>query len=175
MERRLISAPSANAPSAALCRLLDELARLLEEIPPPVYRAPFVNAVSGSIGEHVRHCLDHVTALVAATPSTPLSYDTRSRGTRTETEPTIAVQEIAMLRSALEAWPARSIDEPIVVSGVLSPTSSAMTTWSTLARELAFVVSHTIHHLAIIGVLLVVYGHPVPERFGYSPSTPTRH
>ena len=175
MERHLISPPSANAPAASLCRLLDGLARLLEAVPPAIYGAPFVSAVSGSIGEHVRHCLDHVAALVAATPSTPLSYDSRNRGTRVETDPTIALQQIAILRSALEAWPARSIDEPIVVSAVLSPSSCAITTWSTLARELAFVVSHTIHHQAIIGVLLVVHGHTVPERFGHSPSTPTRH
>ena len=175
MERHLISPPPANAPAASLCRLLDGLARLLEEVPPAVYSAPFVSAVSGSIGEHVRHCLDHVAALIAASPSMPLSYDSRNRGTRVETDPGIAIQQIAMLRSALEAWPARSVDEPIVVSAMLSPTSSPMTTWSTLARELAFVVSHTIHHQAIIGVLLVVHGHTVPERFGHSPSTPTRH
>ena len=38
-----------------------------------------------------------------------------------------------------------------------------MTGWSTLARELAFVVSHTIHHQAIIGVLLAIHGHAVPD------------
>ena len=101
MERHLSSALLPKAPTAALCGLLDELARLLEEVPSAVYRAPFVGAVSGSIGEHVRHCLDHVAALVAATPSTPLSYDSRNRGTRVETEPVIAVQQIAMLRPSM--------------------------------------------------------------------------
>jgi hypothetical protein len=40
---------------------------------------------------------------------------------------------------------------------------------------LAFVVSHTIHHQAMIGVLLATRGHTVPHRFGLAPSTPNRH
>jgi hypothetical protein len=36
-------------------------------------------------------------------------------------------------------------------------------------------VSHTIHHQAIIGVLLAMHDVAVPERFGHSPSTPRRH
>lgn len=58
---------------------------------------------------------------------------------------------------------------------MISPSGDSVTGWSTLARELAFVVSHTIHHQAIIGVLLAIHGHAVPERFGHSPATPRRH
>jgi uncharacterized damage-inducible protein DinB len=58
---------------------------------------------------------------------------------------------------------------------MISPAEDAVTGWSTLARELAFVVSHTIHHQAIIGLLLAVHGHTVPDRFGHSPSTPRRN
>ena len=36
-------------------------------------------------------------------------------------------------------------------------------------------VNHTVHHQAIIGVLLGIQGHTVPDRFGHSPSTPRRH
>lgn len=174
-DRHQVSPSRIDPPSAALCHLLDQLSKLLEEVSVGVYRAPFVSAVSGSIGEHVRHCLDHVSALVDATPARPLSYDARNRGTRVETEPMVALQQIAMLRAALTTWPERSIEEPIVVSTALSKAGRPLTTWSTLARELAFVVNHTIHHQAIIGVLLAVQGHAVPERFGHAPSTPTRH
>ena len=175
IRRDLAATAPGDAPTAALSHLLDELSTLLEEIPSSVYCAPFVSSASGSIGEHVRHCLDHVAALFAATPSMPLSYDSRNRGTRVETDPGTALQQIAMLRSALAAWPGRAIDEPLVVSAVLAHSGRPMTTWSTLGRELAFVVNHTIHHQAIIGVLLAVHGHAVPERFGHSPTTPTRH
>jgi uncharacterized damage-inducible protein DinB len=43
---------------------------------------------------------------------------------------------------------------------------------SSVGRELAFVVSHTIHHLAVIAFLLRDLSIEVPSRFGYAPTTP---
>ena len=40
-----------------LCRLLDQLDSLLTGMAQDVYCARFATDVSGSIGEHVRHCL----------------------------------------------------------------------------------------------------------------------
>ena len=163
------------SPASALKRLLDELELLLGGVAPDVYGVRVVAPVSGSIGEHVRHCLDHVSALLAADPCSTLSYDRRHRGTAVETDPAEALRRILQLKSALDAWSTRSLDEPIRVTSLISPSGDAVTGWSTLARELAFVVSHTMHHQAIIGVLLAMDGHAVPERFGHSPSTPRRH
>jgi uncharacterized damage-inducible protein DinB len=162
-------------PSWALWRLLDELDSLLIDVAPDVYCARLPMNVSGTIGEHVRHCLDHVSALLSADQSTMLSYDRRHRGTAVETDPAKALRQILQLKSALDAWAMRSLDEPIRVSSMISTSGDTVTGWSTRARELAFVVSHTIHHQAIIGVLLAMHGHAVSERFGHSPSTPPRH
>jgi uncharacterized damage-inducible protein DinB len=168
--------PRSSAPPPwALWRLLDQLESLLSDVMPEVYCARFAADVSGSIGEHVRHCLDHVSALLAADPSRTLSYDRRQRGTAVETDPVEALQQILQLKHALDAWSTRSLDEPLRVTSMISASDDAVTGWSTLARELAFVVSHTIHHQAMIGILLAVHGHSVPERFGHSPSTPRRH
>jgi len=84
-------------------------------------------------------------------------------------------RQIERLKTALATWSTRSLDEPVRVTSIVSPSGDAVTGWSTLARELAFVVSHTIHHQAIIGLLLALHGRTVPERFGHSPSTPRRH
>ena len=175
MELQPLRARPPVPPFWALWCLLAELEGLLIEAPLELYCARFATGVSGSIGEHVRHCLDHVSALLTADPSTPLSYDRRNRGTAVETDPAEALRQIQHLKGALNMWSTRSLDEPIRVTSMLSSSGDAVTGWSTLARELAFVVSHTIHHHAIIGVLLAVHGHPVPERFGHSPSTPRRH
>ena len=75
MELQPVHGRSSVPPSWALWRLLDELESLLIEVAPEVYRARFVTDVSGSIGEHVRHCLDHVSALLAADLSTTLLAD----------------------------------------------------------------------------------------------------
>ena len=162
-------------PVGSLGRLLDELASLVLGLDPEVYRARGETSVSGTIGEHIRHCLDHVSALLSAHPSGTLSYDHRLRGTAVETDARAALQQILRLQAALERWSARSLDEPIRVTSMISPSGESVTGWSTLARELAFVVSHTIHHQATIAVLLILHGLDVPDRFGHSPSTPRRH
>jgi uncharacterized damage-inducible protein DinB len=175
MQLQPLHARSSVPPTWELWRLLDELDCLLTEVAPDVYCARFATEVSGSIGEHVRHCLDHVSALLAADSSTTLSYDRRQRGTTVETDPAEAVRQILRLKRGIEAWSTRSLDDTIRVTSMISPSGAAVTGWSTLARELAFVMSHTIHHQAIIAVLLAVHGHAVSDRFGHSPSTPRRN
>lgn len=162
-------------PLSALDRLLSELASIVGELPAEVYSSRFAAPHSGSIGEHVRHCLDHVSSLLLAGNSQVLSYDHRQRGTATEVDPREAVREMRRLQDALECWAARSLEEPIRVACLVSAGTEAVVGWSTLARELAFVVSHTIHHQAMIGLLLANCGYAVPNRFGHAPSTPSRH
>ena len=159
-------------PAWTLWKRLDEISELLLEVPPAVYTARIDNHVSGSIGAHVRHCLDHVTALLSADSSTTLSYDRRRRGTPIETDRSAALQQILRLKAALERWSSRSLDEPVRVSSQIDPSGASISGWSTLGRELAFVLSHTIHHQATMAALLALQGVTAPNGFGYAPSTP---
>jgi uncharacterized damage-inducible protein DinB len=43
---------------------------------------------------------------------------------------------------------------------------------TTRRRELAFVISHTVHHQALIAVLVALAGGEIPEAFGLAPTTP---
>jgi len=61
----------------------------------------------------------------------------------------------------------RTAKQPAMVSSCLPPTEVE----TTAGRELAFVLSHTIHHNALIDVMARTLGVPVPDRFGYAPST----
>jgi uncharacterized damage-inducible protein DinB len=159
-------------PSAALRDLLDELMTVLLALPVEVYTGE-PSAASGSIGGHVRHVLDHVAALVAASPRLEMSYDHRTRGTAIEHDPAAAVREILRLQAGLVRWASMLLDEPVAVTSLLSTRGDAVTGWSTRGRELAFVVSHTIHHQAMIGMLMDLQGAETGDaRFGYSPSTP---
>lgn len=166
--------PISRPPVMALRERLNELRRLVMTLPTAAYRARTANA-SGAIGEHVRHVLDHLSALVGASPTAVLSYDNRTRGTSVESDPSAAVSEMMRLDLALERWTDRSLDEPIAVAAVLDADGQSVTGWSTFARELAFVMNHTIHHQAIIALLLEFQGHQaLGDRFGYAPSTPRR-
>ncbi len=53
----------------------------------------------------------------------------------------------------------------------MGATAPSIAVPTSLGRELAFVMSHTIHHNALIGVIAKLLGIDVPERFGYAPST----
>ena len=160
-------------PGTAVRRQLDALAAIAMSIDAVTYAARPIGHVSGSIGEHIRHCLDHIGALVAATPSQPLSYDRRERGTAIERDAGEALRAIMRLKSAVDRWAERDVDEPICVVSMLTAAGELVTGWSTLGRELAFVNSHTIHHEAMIAVLLSLAGHDVPDRLGLAPATPT--
>jgi uncharacterized damage-inducible protein DinB len=166
-------AASDAAPFEALRRLLTELETVVQGLPPDAYCERPAPAVSGTVGQHVRHCLDHVDAFLSNRPAMFLSYDHRDRGTAVETDPSAAATRIRALRSELQRWAAmRSLDEPVQVVSQLSRDGDVIVSWSTLARELSFVISHTIHHQATIAVLLDMFGRRVPDGFGHAPSTP---
>jgi hypothetical protein len=175
MDVQTAHAKSCLTPVAAFGRMLSEMEMLLIGMDQETYCGRFAPGVSGSIGEHVRHCLDHVSALLTADPAATLSYDHRHRGTAVETEPASAIRHLVECRRVLDTWGGRSLDEPVRVSSLIAASGESVTGWSTLARELAFVMSHTIHHQALIAVLLAIRGHGVPDRFGYAPSTPRPH
>ena len=162
-----------DAPIAALEGALEELAAVVSVLSPDAYSARLFPNASGSIGEHVRHCLDHVSALVTADPSSYLSYDRRERGTTIETDPAQALRSIQLLRIkiAVGRWSTR-LDEPICVVSTVAHGGVMLSGMSTLGRELAFVLNHTIHHQAMIGLLATLHGCDIPDGFGFAPSTP---
>ena len=154
-----------------LVGLLEQLRDLVALMPKGMYVAQPAARVSGSIGEHVRHCLDHVSAFTAALSGEELSYDHRLRGTTLEVDPRTAVDEIERLFVRLERVPPTSLDYPLTLSSLVAAGRPPLTMRTTIARELAFVVQHTIHHCALIAVLVEWQGGRVPHGFGLAPST----
>jgi DinB family protein len=161
-------------PASIIRRQLDDVAALVMTTDTSTYTARPLPEMSGSIGEHVRHCLDHIGALVAASRSQVLSYDRRLRGTAVEADPAEALRQIIRLKAAVDRWSDVRMDDPICVTSLMNTAGEAVTGWSTVGRELAFVNSHTIHHQALIAVLLALTGGAVPDRLGFAPSTPRK-
>ncbi len=172
LDLRAIAEPSTRPPAAALERLLDQLTEVLLTTEGAAYTRRPLGGTSGSIGAHVRHALDHIAALLSADPAVVLSYDHRERGTEVETDRSAALRAILRLRAATARWPSRPLDFSLRVVSRIDEEGGSIGGWSTLARELAFVVSHTIHHQAIIALLLAQQDVVVSDRFGYAPSTP---
>ena len=157
-----------------IAHLLDQLAVVVETLTDGEYRAVRAREISGSVGGHVRHCLDHVCALVTGLPTRHVGYDARARGTAVERQRDIAALEARRLARALAALRDTDVDWDLDVELRTNATDEAVIlVRSTLARELAFVASHTVHHFAIVALLLRDMGIGVPARFGHAPSTPS--
>jgi uncharacterized damage-inducible protein DinB len=156
----------------ALAALLDGLATVVLQTPFDAYVARPVPGVSGSIGAQVRHTLDHVAAFLSSAQSGSVSYDHRDRGTVVERDPAAALRTIFRLKTALLDSGVETLDAPVQVVTQVAADEEAVSVWSSRARELAFVQSHTIHHQAIIALLLVMQGLMPPAGLGYAPSTP---
>jgi uncharacterized damage-inducible protein DinB len=170
-----LRARSSSPPSRALANRLDNIESLVMTLPAGVYTTRVDGRVSGTLGEHVRHCLDHIAALASSQPDTTLSYDRRQRGTAVECDPTAALQEILRLKAAVDGLSTRSLDEPIRVSSLVDASGEAIVATSSLGRELAFVISHTIHHQATMAAVLALQGLEPPAAFGFAPSTLRAH
>lgn len=155
----------------ALSAQLWSLRETVAGLPAMVYSAPQGRS-SGSIGGHVRHCLDHVRALADARAARELTYDSRLRGTRIESDPDTAIEELDRLLAGLEDIAPGSLHEPVRLATLVDHDGPTVCVTTTLGREIAFVLQHTIHHCAIVAVLLERTGIGVGARFGYAPSTP---
>ena len=161
--------PSVGAP---LSRSLRELRTLLSGLTPAQYGARAGDLFAdGTIGGHVRHCLDHARALCDAGRNGIVDYDHRTRGTSIETDPAAAGAEIERLIVLIEGLSTVDPDHPLGVSVMTSREGESVMLRSSLARELAFVLSHTIHHNAIIRGIALSQGRAVPDSFGFAPST----
>lgn len=155
----------------ALLAVLQQLAEVVGSMTDQQYTAKPVGVVPSSVGGHVRHCLDHVDTLLAAAGRGSVDYDRRERGTEVETRRRAALEALRRQERQLSGFAACPMHKPLRLTALLSSSLPAVEVESSLGRELAFVVSHTVHHNSLICVMAKLMGIPVPERFGYAPST----
>jgi uncharacterized damage-inducible protein DinB len=163
-----VEPPAAIAPLVAV---LDQLADLLDAMSDEQYRSKPRDVVSSSAGGHLRHCLDHIDALLSALEGGVIDYDQRQRGTEVETSRSAALAVLRRQQRQLHTVLAGSEDRPLRLSALVHPGLPPMEADTSVGRELIFVLSHTIHHNALIAVIALALGVSVPDRFGYAPST----
>lgn len=162
-------------PEAAAVRplvgLLHQLFDLVEALSDEAYARKPVGVVPSSVGGHVRHNLDHVAALLRGLRSGGVNYDHRDRGTDVERDRLAAMAEILRLEEELTDFPWHTVPHLVKLTALVAPDRPPVKTVTSAERELAFVVSHTVHHNAIIGIMAKLLGTELPADFGYAPST----
>ncbi|HWA57269.1 MAG TPA: DinB family protein [Gemmatimonadales bacterium] len=150
---------------------LEQGVDLLRRIAPELYRSP-ARAGWAPVGSQFRHVLDHYRAFADGWEGGRIDYDARQRNPEVETDPAIATAQALALIAALERIHVEDADRPVMVQMDVGG-GSAHPDWrpSTIGRELQFLVSHTVHHYALIKLLLEDAGIAAGKDFGIAPST----
>lgn len=125
------------------------------------------------VGRHFRHIIEHYLSLLNVNES-KVNYDDRERDLKLETNREFTIQTLQDIVKSLSDFKTRTeeLDTSIMVmsnEGI----GEENTPWSSssIRRELQFLISHTVHHYALIGLILKTIDVPVTEEFGIAPST----
>lgn len=147
---------------------LERLRRLLVRLGPRRYvQAHAIINNNGCIGTHVRHLLDHYHCFFAGLPEGSIDYQARRRGNVLEHDAGAALHEMASI-----PFGSTDLDDGYRRLQVrLEAEASLVWSCSTVARELDYLLSHTVHHMAIIACLCRALEVDVEDEFGVSRST----
>lgn len=148
------------------------LGEVVNAFTPEQYAQAPVQFLSSGVGGHVRHCLNHVDALLNGLTSGTVDYETRARGTGVESckhKALAALQRTA--QKGFEFLQHESAERVLQVVQFLDTQGTRVLVTSTLARELSFVASHTVHHQAMIFVVSKLLQVHLPQNCGLAPST----
>lgn len=149
--------------------LIGELERgreLLFQIDDAVYRSK--KNGGGSIGEHFRHNLNFVEAVLNGLETGSIDYKRRVRDPRVETNRLFAAARSEAAIAKLEITSRGKLMSEVLVS---SEVDALVRHRSMLSREMEFVHSHTVHHHALIAERLAELAIEVKKGFGVAPST----
>jgi hypothetical protein len=128
-------------------------------------------------GSHLRHILEFYECLFAGLGRGRIDYDARKRDETVENNRRAAGERIRLLVRQLETDARLRRDTNLLVRAEAPGAGTEQAAWlpSTISRELQTLSSHTIHHFALISVILRLHGFHVDANFGMSPSTLAFH
>jgi len=125
-----------------------------------------------SAGAQFRHILDHYAALFQGMRDGRVNYDARRRDPAIEHDPAAAAAEAQRWIYALNELDVSDGERRVLVHSD-SGGGPDCADWreSSVGRELQFLTSHTVHHYALIKLLLEWHGVSLEDDFGMAPST----
>ena len=153
------------------CEVLLSGIAVLQTLPLKVYTSVDARCLGGSIGGHVRHCIEFYQCFLAGLDNGLVDYDARARDLHLETDPIFACETLRQTGRLLQR--AAATQDLNRTLNVIENHEGSTTEWSasSVSRELRSLLSHTIHHYALIAILTRLHGLQTPEGFGIAPST----
>ncbi|MDG1121858.1 MAG: hypothetical protein P8J70_04155 [Glaciecola sp.] len=152
--------------------VIDQSIVLLQSLNDYEYQDVCLPLFSVSIGQHMRHIVDHFSSLMRGMDSQHVDYNYRSRQSDTETSLLIAISQLQQIKAWVLCLTEAQLDKPLnVISDINVQSSHPGTVQSSIARELVFCVSHAIHHYALVKIIRQLQGAQVDVNFGVAPAT----
>jgi uncharacterized damage-inducible protein DinB len=161
-------------PARANIEYLEQGVALIDRLADGLYAAPPPGPYPGGVGAQFRHCLDFYDCFLRDLPTGRIDYGRRSRDARIETDRAHAKTRAHAICVALRGLDHESIERMLEVRAEDAELGRLEWSGSSAGRELQFLISHTIHHYALIAVLLAAQGYDVSREFpelGVAPST----
>ncbi|MFU8814785.1 MAG: hypothetical protein ACNA7W_05535 [Pseudomonadales bacterium] len=149
---------------------------LLAGIDDETFTRPCLLVFDGSVGKHVRHNLDHYHSFLAGLSSGVVDYDQRARSQRVERSREMALAALETVTAHVSELTHHDrklrirLHSPRPGGGECCEPSPAWAE-STVQRELAFLLSHTVHHHAIIAIIARYLGADIDPQFGVARAT----
>jgi len=153
--------------------ILQQASDLLQQLTDAQYTRPG-EPYRSSIGQHIRHVLDHFQALHAALDTGIVNYDLRHRGNPVERNRRSGLAELQAVKDWLPGVASEQLSRPVAVQTEISVSDAhSVRVESSLVRELVFAASHAVHHYAVITMLARQQGVTPADDFGLAPATAT--
>jgi hypothetical protein len=135
--------------------------------------------VQASIGQHVRHSMDHLelaARIVNTIGENELHYDLRKRGGDDENDLVEAEKRILGVVNVLKNLEVQEIvSRPIQAYFMLSGDPHEFQLPTTIEREMGFAAHHAIHHMAMVKIIATqtvgLSKEELSPDFGRAPST----
>jgi len=145
---------------------------LLDAVDDDTYSFMLAAPYSASIGKHYSHVVDHFECLVRGLRTGIIDYDNRERDLKLETSVEEARTATIRLIADFHGLTATEIESYCSVMYTVGYQDKEPLAIDTIvAREIAYCVSHAIHHFAIIRLVCAELGLTMPDVFGVAPST----
>ncbi len=151
-------------------QVLQQLQNVIKQLNDEQYTNSLDVFSGAHIGQHCRHILEFYSCLLIG--ANEVSYDNRERKAHLETSVLAASELINKIIGSLET---QVSDRPmILLAEVGTKDSEKVKAFDTsLNRELLYLFEHSVHHMAIIkiGLLLNFPNIEIPTNFGVADST----
>ena len=140
------------------------LSEVLQLLPDNYYTQPISILEQQTIGQQVRHIIEHWQILIKDYDSDCINYANRKRDISIEQNKQLAINLLQILQ--------QQSDKKDTALAIVSLDETATFT-SSYYRELDNVAEHLIHHAAIIKMAIhsIDADFKMPANFGYAPST----